>query len=38
MEFNHKYYNYFMKNVPIPSEKLYRALVEKVELLIKQMR
>ena len=28
-----------MKNIPIPSEKLYRTtLIEKVELLIKQMR
>ena len=39
MEFNQKYYNYSMKNIPIPSEKLYRTtLIEKVELLIKQMR
>ena len=39
MEFNQKYYNYSMKNIPIPSEKLYRTrLIEKVELLIKRMR
>ena len=39
MEFNQKYYNYSMKNKPIPSEKLYRTtLIEKVELLIKRLR
>ena len=38
MEFNQKYYNYSMKNIPIPSEKLYRTtLTERVELLIKRM-
>ena len=39
MEFNQKYYNYSMKNIPIPSEKTYKmALLEKVELLTKRMR
>ena len=39
MEFSQKYYNYSMKNIPIPSEKMYKmALLEKVELLIKRMR
>ena len=38
MQFNSKYYNYFTKNIPIPSEKLYRVLIEKVELLIKWIR
>ena len=39
MEFNQKYYKYSMKNIPIPSKKLYREmLIEKVELLIKRMR
>ena len=39
MEFNRKYYSYSMKNIPLPSEKLYKAiLIEKVELLIKRMR
>ena len=34
-----KYYNYSMKNIPIPSEKLYKiTLLEKVELLVKRMR
>ena len=27
-----------MKNIPIPSEKVYRALIEKLELLVIQMR
>ena len=36
MEFDQKHYNYCMKNIPIPSEKLYRTTsTEKVELLIK---
>ena len=36
-EFNPKYYNYSMKNIPSPSEKLYKTiLIEKVELLIKK--
>ena len=39
MEFNQKYYKYSMKNIHIPSKKLYREmLIEKVELLIKRMR
>ena len=39
MEFNQKHYNYSMKNLPIPSEKLYKMmLLEKVELLVKRMR
>ena len=39
MEFNRKYYNYSMKNTPLPSEKLYKTiLIEKVELLMKRMR
>ena len=39
MEFNQKYYNYSMKNIPIPSKKLYRTtLIENVDLLIKQIR
>ena len=39
MEFNQKYYNYSMKNIPIPPEKLFRTtLIEKVELLIIRMR
>ena len=39
MELSQKYYKYFMKNIPIPSEKLYRAmLIKKVELLTKRMR
>ena len=34
-----KYYNYSMKNIPIPSEKLYKiTLLEKVELLVKRIR
>ena len=39
MKFNQKYYNYSLKNIPIPSEKLYEiTLFEKVELLVKGMR
>ena len=39
MEFNRKYYSYSMKNIPLPSEKLYKTiLIEKVELLIKRMK
>ena len=39
MEFNRKKYNYSMKNIPLPSEKMYKTtLIEKVELLIKRMR
>ena len=39
MEFNRKYYSYSMKNIPLPSEKLYQTiLIEKVKLLIKTMR
>ena len=39
MEFNQKYYNYSMKNIPIPSEKLYKiTILEKVELLVKGTR
>ena len=39
MEFNRKYYSYSKKNIPLPSEKLYKTiLIEKVELLIKRMR
>ena len=39
MELNQKYYNYSMKNIPIPSEKLYKiTLLEKVELLVKRIR
>ena len=39
MEFNHKYYSYSMKNIPLPFKKLYKIiLIEKVELLIKRMR
>ena len=39
MEFNRKYYSYSMKNIPLPSEKLYQTiLIEKVELLVKRMR
>ena len=39
MEFNQKYYSYAIKNIPIPSEKLYKIiLLEKVELLVKRMR
>ena len=39
MEFNQKYYSYSMKNIPIPSEKLYKmTLLEKVELLVKRIR
>ena len=39
MEFNHKYYSYSIKNIALPSEKLYKTiLIEKVELLIKRMR
>ena len=38
-EFNRNYYNYSMKNIPLPSEKLYKTiLIEKGELLIKEMR
>ena len=33
------YFNYSMKNIPIPSKKQYlKYLTEKVELLIKRMR
>ena len=39
MEFNRKYYNYSMKDIPLPSKKLYKTvLIEKVELLFKRMR
>ena len=39
MEFNRKYYSHSVKNIPLPSEKLYKTiLIEKVELLIKRMR
>ena len=39
MEFNQKHYKYSMKNIPNPSEKLYRTtLIEKVELLVKRLR
>ena len=39
MEFNQKYYSYSMKNIPIPSEKLYKTtLLEKVKLLVKRIR
>ena len=39
MELNQTYYNYSLKNIPSPSEKLYKTvLTEKVELLIKRMR
>ena len=40
MEFNRKYYSHSMRNIPLPSEKLYKTmLIEKViELLIKRMR
>ena len=39
MELNQKYYNYSMKNIPIPSGKTYKmGLLEKVELLTKRMR
>ena len=32
MEFNQKHYNYSIKNIPTPSEKLHRRmLIEKVE-------
>ena len=38
MEFKRSHYNYTMKNIPIPSEKLYKiTLINKVELLIKRM-
>ena len=36
---NTKYYNYLVKNIQLPSEKVYQTiLIEKVELLIKRMR
>ena len=39
MEFKRKYYSCSMKNIPLPSEKIYKTiLTEKVELLIKRMR
>ena len=39
MEFKRIHYNYSMKNIPVPSEKLYKTtLINKVELLIKRMR
>ena len=39
MEFNQKYYNYSIKNIPIPSGNLYKkTLIEKVGLLIKRMK
>ena len=39
MELNRQYYSNSMKNIPLPSEKLYKTiLTEKVELLIKRMR
>ena len=39
MEFNRKYYSYSIKNIPLPFEKLYIAiLIEKVELSIKRIR
>ena len=39
MEFNRKYYSYSMKNISLPSEKLYKIiLIENVELLIKRIR
>ena len=39
MESSRKYYSHSMKNIPLPSEKLYKTiLIEKGELLIKEMR
>ena len=39
IEFSCKYYSYSMKNMLLPSEKLYKTiLIEKVELLFKKMR
>ena len=39
MEFKWIHYNYSMKNIPIPSEKLYKTtLINKVEPLIKRLR
>ena len=36
---NCKYYNYLVKNIQLPSEKLYQTiLIEKVELVTKRMR
>ena len=39
MEFNREYYTHAVKNIPLPSEKLYTTIViVKVELLIKRMK
>ena len=39
MGFNQTYYNYSIKNIPIPLEKLSKMMIlEKVELFVKCMR